>query len=168
MTSSGLLLSTSAFQSLSASAQREVLKSIGLEVGSISTLAPAKSVDGGHNAVSRPTDGPVELTLAMVRKLTENLSDKTLTALKIIASSGSPQFHMRDVIEGTAGASNYMDVRAVWSALTRRTRKITDDLDADLIWWVGDEIYDDDDAYVDHVGAIAPLTYQSLRTHFGF
>lgn len=54
------------------------------------------------------------------------------------------------------------------SALTRRTRNIMDDGEVDLIWWIGDSILDEDGNYVDHIGAIAPLTYQSLRSHFGF
>ena len=63
---------------------------------------------------------------------------------KIIARSDSPQFHLKDVIAGTAGAKDYMDMRGVWSALTRRTRNIMDDGEVDLIWWTGDPIDDDD------------------------
>lgn len=158
----GLLLSSEAFKSLSATTQQEVLASIGL--GGVASLArgasdPIPSQDG---------DGPVELTVAMVRKLTANLSEKTLTALKIIARSDGPEFHMKDVIAGTDGAKDYMDMRGIWSALTRRTRKITGDAGADLIWWVGEPIDDAGEKYVDHIGSLSPLTHQSLRTHFGF
>lgn len=165
----GLLLSSDAFKSLSANTQQEVLASIGL--GDISGVSPT-SKDGGQGTAqivqSQDGDGPVELTVAMVRKLTANLSDKTLTALKIIAQSSTPQFHMADVIAGTDGAVDYMDMRGVWSALTRRTRKITGDASADLIWWIGEPIDDADEKYVDHIGSLSPLTHQSLRTHFGF
>jgi hypothetical protein len=169
MSINGFLLSTAAFQTLTPSAQSEVLASIGLDKSW--AFAPAQPKSGSALAVpsaSALDEGPVELTVAMVRKLTDRLSDKTLTALKVIAQSDSPHFHMKDVISATVGASNYMDIRAVWSALTRRTRNIMDDANADLIWWTGEEIYDGEGAYVDHVGSIAPLTYQSLRTHFGF
>lgn len=170
MIMNGILLSTSAFKSLSASAQQEVLSSIGLN--GIPTPSSAENaarddapagLTGGDNG-----EGPVELTVAMVRKLTDKLGDKTLNALKIIAQADSPQFHMKDVIARTAGAKNYMDMRGVWSALTRRTRNIMDDSKVDLIWWIGDSIFDGDGNYVDHVGSISPLTYHSLRSHFGF
>ena len=112
-------------------------------------------------------DGPAELTIAFVRKLTDKLSEKTLNALKVIAQSDTPQFHMKDVIDATNGADDYMGMRGVWSALTRRTRNILNDSDADLIWWVGEPINDADGNYVDHVGEVAALTHESLKTHFG-
>jgi len=166
----GLLLSTSAFNSLSAFAQLEVLGSMGLGGIGFRAVADAPLTDA-PTAIPPARDGgegPVELTVALVRKLTDKLGDKTLNALKIIARSDSPQFHMKDVIAGTEGAKNYMDMRGVWSALTRRTRKIMDDSEVDLIWWIGDSIFDDEGDYIDHLGAISPLTHQSLRSHFGF
>lgn len=165
----GLLLSATAFKSLSIPAQREVLTSIGLsgiELGAAGDTGSNGTPSG--SPVSDDGEGPVELTVAMVRKLTDKLSHKTLNTLKIIARSDGPQFHMKDVIAGTTGAKDYMGMRGVWSALTRRTRKIMDDGDVDLIWWIGENIYDDDENYVDHIGAVSPLTYQSLRSHFGF
>jgi|UPI0003254002 hypothetical protein len=161
----GLFLSTSAFCALSLPAQQEVLQVIGLAlpIGSETVVAGLDA-----SLANEDGEGPVELTVAMVRKLTDKLSDKTLNALKIIARSDTPQFHMKDVIEGTDGATTYMDMRGVWSALTRRTRNIMDDGTVDLIWWLGDEITDEAGTYVDHIGAISPLTHQSLRTHFGY
>ena len=169
MIMNGLLLSITAFNSLSASAQQEVLGSIGLGGTGVRALA---DVDAAEASSASPIsneggEGPVELTVGMVRRLTEKLGDKTLNALKIIARSDSSQFHMKDVIAGTEGAKDYMDMRGVWSALTRRTRNIMDDSEVDLIWWIGDSIFDDEGNYVDHLGAISPLTYQSLRSHFG-
>jgi len=165
MTNCGLLLSTAAFDSLTLSAQSEVLSAMGLG-----------GVGQGGDAVasSKPApqtvdeDGPPELTLAFVRKLTDKLSDKTLTALKVIAQSDTPQFHMKDVIDATSGASSYMDLRGVWSALTRRTRKILSDSDADLIWWDGQTFRDEEENYVDQIGRVSTLTHTSLKTHFGF
>ncbi len=166
----GLLLSTAAFASLSIQAQREVLASIGLNRVEVGTASGAARADTAPAVVtvSEDSEGPVELTVAMVRKLTDKLSDKTLNTLKIIARSDNPQFHMKDVIAGTTGAEGYMDMRGVWSALTRRTRNIMDDSDVDLIWWIGGSILDEKGNYIDHIGAVSPLTYQSLRTHFGF
>ena len=164
MTNSGFLLSTTAFGGLSPSAQGEILAALGLSGLSLSdTTSPAAK------AVARKIDedGPAELTLAFVRKLTDKLSEKTLTALKVIAQSDTPQFHMKSVIDATSGADDYMDMRGVWSALTRRTRNILNDSNADLIWWIGEQINDADGNYVDHVGEVAALTHESLKTHFG-
>ena len=170
MTMNGILLSISVFNSLSAPTQQEVLRSIGLGGARATASKDGASIEPAPSNLANDQngEGPVELTVAMVRKLTDKLSDKTLTALKIIARSDSPQFHMKDVIAGTSGAKNYMDLRGVWSALTRRTRRITGDDDTLLIWWIGEPIDDEDGNYVDHLARISPLTYQSLRTHFGF
>lgn len=164
MTNSGFLLSTSAFSSLTPAAQQEVLAVMGLS-GTAQNNAPAPPTKGTPPNIAE--DGPPELTLVFVRKLTDKLSDKTLTALKVIARSDTPQFHMKDVIDATSGASNYMDLRGVWSALTRRTRKILNDRDADLIWWDGQTFRDDQEKYVDQIGRVSALTHTSLKTHFG-
>lgn len=164
MTNSGFLLSTAAFSGLTPSAQQEVLSVMGLD-----GLGQGGSAVHSASAIPRAADvdGPAELTLAFVRKLTDKLSEKTLNALKVIAQSDTPQFHMKDVIDATSGADDYMGMRGVWSALTRRTRNILDDSDADLIWWVGEQINDADGNYVDHLGEVAALTHESLKTHFG-
>jgi len=164
MTNSGFFLSMTAFGSLTPSAQQEVLSAMGLN-GLGHNIAVFPSTVAAPRALD--DDGPAELTLAFVRKLTDKLSDKTLNALKVIAHSDTPQFHMKDVIDATSGANDYMGMRGVWSALTRRTRKILNDSDADLIWWVGEQINDADGNYVDHLGEVAALTHESLKTHFG-
>jgi len=160
MTNSALILPITAFNELTPSAQQEILSAMSFhDIRQVNTTASAATQNPIDN------DGPDELTLIFVRKLTKNLSDKTLNALKVIAQSDTPRFHMKDVIDATAGAKNYMDVRSIWSALTRRTRKILDDREADLIWWTkGDNANDDDN---DWVGSIAPLTHKSLKTYFG-
>ena len=167
MTNSGVLLSSAAFRSLSPMAQNEVLASIGFtDVGvAVSQEQPVTSASASPRG---DEEGPVEFTVALVRKLTHGLSEKTTTALKVIAQSDGPEFHMKDIIDRTDGADNYMDMRGVWSALTRRTRKIMDDDGVDLIWWIGESIHDKNGDYVDHIGKVSPMTYNSLRTHFGF
>ena len=167
MSNSGILLSLSAFKSLSPGAQGEILTIVGLSgaVGHRQSVPVLGAEPTGR--VVADEDGPVELTVAMVRKLTANLSDKTINALRVIAQSSSPEFHMKEVIETTKDAETYMDVRGIWSALTRRTRNITDDKTAALIWWMGEEILDGNEKYVDHIGRVSSMTHSSLRTHFG-
>ncbi len=159
----GIFISTTSFTTLSPAARREVLAATGFAVGVDARPTTEHSAITGHVDV----EGPVELTLSFVRRLADGLSEKTLIALKTIAASPSPEFRMKDVIDATEGAADYMDVRGVWAALTRRTRKLVSDQEARLIWWQGDEIVDEQGRYVDHVGTVSALTHQSLRTHFG-
>lgn len=162
MMNSAILLSVSAFKTLSRTAQQEVLRAMGIDgLAPDITAAPAA-------AVASPEEGPPELTLALVRKLTDKLSEKTLTALKVIARSETPHFHLKDVVAATSGAESHMDLRAVWSALTRRTRAILDDGEADLIWWDGEIFRDEDDTIVDRILRVSPLTHASLKAHFRF
>lgn len=164
MSTSGLFISIAAFSSLSSTAQKEVFSAIGL-----STISEGNGLTLELNSMPQSTseDIPAELTLGLVRKLTEKLSEKTLVALKIIAQSNTPKFRMNDVIDATEGASSYLDMRGVWSALTRRTRKILDDSDADLIWWDEQLSTDKSENKFDWIGEVAPLTHKSLKTYFG-
>lgn len=123
--------------------------------------APA-GVDGSGIALQHyrdPDDGPVELTLSLVRRLAaQPINYKTLKVLRLIARSETPEFQLKDAIEAVEGA----DLQGVWSGLTRRTRKILNDPRALLIWWRGE---DDDGLY--HIGEVSRLTHASLRKHFG-
>lgn len=157
----GIFLSTAAFQGLSTGAKQEVLACIGVGTA---PKSPRHDPARGVTYRAADEDGPVELTVALVRKLTDKLSPKTLNTLKLIAANEGPEFRLNGIVAATDGAQNYLDLRGVWSALTRRTRNITDE-NADLIWW--DAVPDDAGGPIDHVGRIAPLTHNSLRTHFG-
>ncbi len=160
MIGSGIYLSMDSYFELSQSAQAEIQAQMGLKAPQPSTLETA-------GLVPSTEEGPVELTVALVRRLAEKLGGKTSTALRVIAQSDAGEFRMSEIIGAIEDAENYMDVRAVWGALTRRTRKILGDQDAALIWWEGDGVYDDAEEYTDHVGRVSPLTHRSLRTHFG-
>ena len=160
MIGTGIYLSIDSYFELSQSAQAEIQAKMGLKAPPPSTIEPA-------GLAPAMEEGPAELTVALVRRLAEKLGGKTSTALRVIAQSDAGKFRMSEVIGAIEDAETYMDVRAVWAALTRRTRKILDDREADLIWWEGDGVYDDDEEYVDHVGRVSPLTHRSLRAHFG-
>ncbi len=160
MNGTGIYLSMDSYFELSQSAQAEIQAQMGLK------NPPSSTIETG-GLLPSTEEGPVELTVALVRRLTEKLGGKTSTALRVIAQSDAGEFRMSQVIGAIEDAENYMDVRAVWGALTRRTRKILDDRDADLIWWEGDGVYNNAEDYVDHVGRVSPLTHRSLRTHFG-
>jgi hypothetical protein len=164
MNESGLFLSIPFFAKLSPATRDEIMTQMGL--GSPTTAIPAPDAFSGvtHDAAI-DSEGPAELTGALVRKLTDHLSPKTLGALRLIAKSDLPEIRMSDAIASTEGAESYLDMKGVWSALTRRTRTILGDKNADLIWWNNPQ-YDADGSYVDNVGRVAPLTHQSLRAYF--
>lgn len=154
----GIYLTVSTFNALQANTQAEILSVAGFTGGAVNhSVAAAETTD---------EDGPSALSPLMVRKLTEKLGDKTLSVLRTIAQNESATFRLKDIIAATDGAETYTDLRGVWSALTRRTRKILNDPDAILIWWDDNGTYDAKGDYIDHVMSVAPSTHQSLRSYF--
>ena len=160
--SDGFLLSTTTLAGFSDATRLEILKHFGVGGSDISTNAGALMPTPSAVVCG---DGPPDLTVGLVRKLTKNISDKTLSALRAIAVSPTPEFHQKDVL-AAVGASGYMEARGVWSAITRRLRSIVGDPEAYLVWWEDDGIFDGED-YIDHIGRVSPMTHQSLKTHFG-
>lgn len=95
----------------------------------------------------------------MARKLiAEPISAKSTAALRVIAESDTPEFHMKDAIAAAPETENYLDLRGAWSGITRRARKILGDSTADFVWWEGEQIYGDEENYVDHIGRVSSLT----------
>lgn len=159
-----ILLSSTTLARFSEPTRREILD----HYGAITTEPVPRAAD--RSAVIAPAagdeEGPPDLTVAMVRKLTKNVSDKTLSALRIIGHSDGPVVHLKDVLAAVAGANEPIDLRGVWSAITRRTRAVLGDPEASLIWWEDEGVYEGDE-YVDHIGRVSPMTHKSLKTYFG-
>ncbi len=154
---SSILIPVAAVHGFTRSTKLELLTFLGLEA----------SGDIAAPQMERETEEePVELTVATVRKIAAGLGGKTTAALKVIAQSETNEFHLKDVVEAVEGAENYLDLRGVWSALTRRTRGIINDSEAELIWWNDEAIRDEDGEYIDHVGRVARLTHASLQAYF--
>jgi hypothetical protein len=164
MLNSGLFLSSADFNGLSPSTQHEILNSIGLSRATSSSLAAPPP--GVALQVSNE-EGLCELTLPVVRKLADKLGEKTLSALRAIAKNETTQFYLQDIMKATGNSDDAQGMRAVWSALTRRTRKILDDDNAILIVWDRQTNNHDDNSDPDYLGKIAPLTQQSLKSYFG-
>lgn len=164
MNESGLLLSIPFFATLSSGTRDEILTQLGL-VGPAMAVAAQEAASGAPLDAAMDSEGPAELTAALVRKLTDGLSPKTMGVLRLIAKHDMPEIRMSDAIAHTEGAENYRDMTGVWSALTRRTRAILGDEQVALIWWNNPE-YDANGGYVDNVGRVARLTHQSLRAYF--
>jgi hypothetical protein len=146
--SDGFFLSSVSFAGLSASTQAEILSCL----ASLSSPTRAAVV---ASAGSDEEDGPADLSENQARKLVEGCSQKTITAIRVIANAPLSGFRMRDVGEALGIDLEKSDIRGVWSAITRRTRNVLGDPDADLIWW--DKLADE------WVGWVSPTTHRSLR-----
>jgi hypothetical protein len=165
MTGAAFLIPTTALPGFTEITRNEILAYLGLTA---STSAAPDVAPTTPRPLAATEDGPADLTIAMARKLiAEPISAKSTAALRVIAESDTPEFHMKDAIAAAPETENYLDLRGAWSGITRRTRKILGDSAADLVWWEGDNIYDDEENYVDHIGRVSPLTHQSLRAAFG-
>jgi len=164
MNEPALVIPYSALTTLTAGTRSELAALLGLPLEGASQ-APAAATP---RSPASENDGPADLTTAMARKLiAAPISPKSLAVLRVIAEGETPEFHLADAINAAPEATSYLDIRGAWSGITRRARKILGDAEADLIWWEGEGIYDDDDNYVDHLGRVSSLTHQSLRAAFG-
>jgi len=108
-------------------------------------------------------DGPADFSPAQARRLIEGTGERTRTALRAIAESNGR--FMMSQIRDALGDSEYEKLRAVWAALTRRTRTVLGDPEAELIRWIGYGVYHGGD-YVDHEGYVSQTTWRSLRSCF--
>ncbi len=156
---------TSDISQFSESTQAELIKYLGFHTRPLEGKASIVA-QNDEEIFTTTNDGPVELTPLLIRKLTKKLSKNTLLALRAIAQSPTEEFHMKDIIGAIDGVEDYMGLRGVWSGLTRRTRNILQDSNADIIWWGEEEIYDENENYVDHLGKVSKLTWKSLKAHF--
>lgn len=119
-----------------------------------------------NSGVSSPSeDQLVEITNEMLQRFVNNISPKTLSALRVIAQSESPSFHLKDVVSIIGDAETPNDIKSIWTGLTRRTRTITDNKKAKLISW---GYWEEDEAgnNIDCIGVISPVTHDSLREYF--
>lgn len=164
---SGLLISAAHFKKLPAQVQTLILSVV---IGEDIPDAPYSSA-----ADERPSTPIIallddehfaELSPGQAKMLIAGCQPKTRKALETIAASDSPNFHIADVAKALGVKPG--DLSGVWSGLTRRVRKVTDDSDAYLIDWTKNAPIDDADGnYVDQIGEISDLTYHSLRKALG-
>jgi len=158
-TAAALIMPMSIFADLSKQTRSEIMEAM-------MDGSSASSLTSHSNSQTSDSEGPAELTKALVRKLTSTMGGKTTNALRAIAE-GDRRFRSSTVLAATGDADLLKDLRAVWAAITRRTRNVLNDPDADLIWWDEDGIFDKDGEYIDHEGEVSEITHNSLRAHFG-
>lgn len=166
MNQASILIPCAALVTFSQATRDELLAFAGLTIPTEGSQAGEEGPIQRQSAANE--SGPPDFTAAMARKLiAEPISPKSFAVLRVIAESPSPEFHLADAIKAAPDAEASSDLRGAWSGITRRARKILADSEADLIWWEGDALFDQDGKYVDQVGRVSPLTHQSLRTAFG-
>lgn len=113
-------------------------------------------------------EGPADLTVAICRRLIAHpIHDKSLAILRTIAQNETPRFRMADILATAPDAKEPNDLRGAWAGLSRRTRTILGNDEAEFVWWEGELIYDDAHKYVDRVGRVSVITHQSLRAALG-
>jgi hypothetical protein len=153
MSDTSIIISATAFRSFSQATKAEILGRLGVyEPQSLPSSGDAEN-------------GPADLSTAQARKLISGTGERTTIALRAIARNG-PRFRSTHVAEAL-GDTDLGTLRGVWAAITRRTRTVLSDPQADLIWWEEEGISDDKGEYVDHEGRISAMTFRSLRLAFG-
>jgi hypothetical protein len=104
-------------------------------------------------------EGPTDLSPAQARKLVAGCSERPTKALKFIAEQPTTQFPYRAVLQ-VVGRDSSGTMRGTLAAITRRTRTVLGDPDAELIWYTGE-------GEADWIGSVSPMTHSSLRKAFG-
>lgn len=167
----GVFLSRKALMTLQPEARMAVLAAVfgedgipGLEQADDALGAPPALVAEAQSDMD--DESFVEFSPRQARKYIAGLKEKTRPAAEAIARSDSRKFHVKDV--ATAVGVSAPELRGVWGGLTRRAKTISGDQDAYLVDWSKSEpVYDDNGKYIDQVGEVSEMTYQSLRKAFG-
>jgi len=153
MNNSGIFLSTKTLNSASPAIRSKILE---LLMGSETAMQSAD--DDFHD------DHFIEFSPGQVKTFINGCSEKTRNALEIMAKSPSRRFQLADI--AVALDVEPSELRGVWGGLTRRTQTVSGDSEGYLVYWVGEGIHDENGEYIDHVGELTEMTYQSLRKAF--
>ena len=155
MNSNALIITADTFQSLPQSIQDAVLAAV-FGRGSKPPL------DSNATMLDEEDESFAQLSPAQAREFYAGCGEKTRKALEVIANSASRSFHLADVAKAIGVKPG--DLRGVWGGLTRRLYTVTGETDGYLINWERHEpVLDEDENYIDHIGEVSELTYQSFR-----
>ena len=114
------------------------------------------------NILDEEDESFAQLSPAQAREFHAGCGEKTRKALEVIANSDSRKFHLADVAKAIGVKPDVLS--GVWGGLTRRLYTVTGRNDGYLINWERHEaVLDEHGNYVDHIGEVSELTYQSLR-----
>lgn len=155
MNSNGLFITTDTLRSLPRDLQDALLVAT---LGQAARPSPASAA----GILDEEDENFAQLSPAQAREFYSGCGEKTRKALEVIANSDSRQFHLADVAKAIGVEPG--ELRGVWGGLTRRLSTVTGDSDCYLINWERhDGEFDEEGNYVDHIGEVSELTYQSFR-----
>jgi len=155
MTPSGIFLSHSALSSFSSSTRDELQRYL-FNYRAEEIDGPAE-VDAISTISEDEPDGPADLSVAQARKLVAGCSDRPKAALRFIAEHVTTSFPYQDMVKAI-GLDSSGTIRGVLAAITRRTRTVLGDPQADLIWFEGEPDTS--------IGTVSDMTRSSLRKVF--
>ncbi|WP_145144460.1 hypothetical protein [Roseomonas gilardii] len=126
--------------------------------GYVSTTGAESTGEPGTSALD--AEEMPDLSPAQARRLVDRITDKTLNVLQFIARSKDGSFSLNEAIKAN-GFSSANDLRGVWAAITRRSRKVMGDDELALIWWNQKPTVEGENT--DWEGRISEMTHRSLR-----
>lgn len=112
-------------------------------------------------AIDDEADGPIDLSVAQARNVINGCSERPKRALRFVAEQPGPEVLM-SVLEEHVGRDNTGGLRGVYGAITRRTRNVMGDPNADFFWWDDEGLPEGEKR-----GVVSQMTHSSLRKAFG-
>jgi hypothetical protein len=159
MTTTGVFLSRADLSNLAPNVQREIERLV------FGSSAEATDQAGEAAAAALKVDKaedegiPTDLSVAQALKLYNGCSERPKVALRLIAEQPSNAFSYKALV-AKIGNDSSGTIRGTLSAITRRTRTVLGDKDADFVWWSEDEAET-------WIGTVSPTTHASLRKALG-
>jgi hypothetical protein len=146
--SAQIILSKEYVSTLSPEFKRELARATGLILAEAGPISPSQLYDGEFEFA--------EIGLQSARAFLEKCSEKTLLVLQKIVDQGD-QFSLRELETAVGVETDVSALRGVWTGLTKRTRTITGDDEAELIDWTKN--YETND----YLGRLEPVTLASFK-----
>lgn len=120
------------------------------------------AVPAGAEVQVSETEHLAKLSPGQARDFYVGCGEKTKKAVEAIAASPSCIIQVADIAKAVGVQA--FELRGVWGGLTRRTATVTGDLKAHLFdWHEGTQKYDEKGHYIDQIGEVTEITYNSFR-----
>lgn len=158
MNSDAIIITIPTFRTLPQDTQDIILAAL---LGDGTSHLPNPMPARPSSLLDEDDDCLAQLSPSQAREFYSGCGEKTRKALEIIAKSDSNEFHLADIAKAIGVEPT--GLRGVWGGLTRRLYTITGDSDGHLINWKSEGVFDKNGNYIDHIGEVSELTYQSFR-----
>lgn len=165
MDASGIYISSTRLKSLSLEERTFVLGLITDDPPPPSLAlqdSPLPAAPGGADVQVNEDEHFAELSPSQAREFYAGCGEKTKKAVEAIAASPLRMIQVADIAKAVGVQA--FELRGVWGGLTRRTATVTGDPKARLLdWHEGTQKHDQEGNYVDQIGEVTELTYNSFR-----